>query len=182
MKSFPFGLILAHNERTFEGRSSEPQQAIIMAVRDAAEYVQAMDNGVTLSTRAVASANSGRLKRERPGSSFVEVNVDGAWSRRGTEEGVAGAGIVLRDEWGWFIAVRNAFHQHGHYGVSVKCRGWSLACSRGGLEFAKYLGMRKVVIEGDSQQVVEILKHEMESPALLEVIVEDVRRIDGKTV
>lgn len=105
------------------------------------------------------------------------MSMHGAWSRRGTEEGVAGAGIVLRDEWGWFIAARNAFHQHGHYGVSVKCRGWSLACSRGDLEFAKYLGMRKVVIEGDSQQVVVILKLEMESPAVLEVIVEDVRRM-----
>lgn len=55
--------------------------------------------------------------------------------------------------------------------LSAEAGAW-----RAGLEFAKFLGLRRVIIEGDSHQVVKILKNELQCPAVLEVIVEDVKR------
>lgn len=93
----------------------------------------------------------------------VKINFDGA--RVDRDEGPkAGAGVVIRNEIGRFVA---AYAMNLGAVPSAVCAK-ALAC-RSALVFAFELGLNSIIVEGDSQQMVQIFGNKRSCPMELEV-------------
>lgn len=137
----------------------------------AAEFIGANGNG----EERVVQNGQRRLDEDSkwsfPARGRVKINFDGA--RVDRDEGPkAGAGVVIRNEIGRFVA---ACAMNLGAVLSAVCAK-ALAC-RGALVFASELGLNSVIVEGDSQQMVQILGNKRSCPTGLDVVVEDIWRL-----
>lgn len=73
---------------------------------------------------------------------------------------------------GNFVAARSVHLGSVGSDLCAEALTWQAA-----LDFAVYLGLGPITMEGDSQQVVKIIQGEVVCPSDIEVIEEDVRRL-----
>jgi ribonuclease HI len=90
-------------------------------------------------------------KWQRPERDWIKMNWDAALTH---EEGKVGLGIVARDESGSVVVALCCFRPGSIDSTFVEALGaWKMA------EFCARLGYSKVVIEGDSLEVINALSH-----------------------
>ncbi|KAF7149489.1 hypothetical protein RHSIM_Rhsim02G0067500 [Rhododendron simsii] len=111
------------NEVLFNGADPDPSQMVVVAVKE--------------------KSMCGKLK----------FNVDGAWVSRSNGLAKAGAGIVVRDSNGSFVAARSLNLGVVGSPLCAEAMAW-----RAMLDFAILLGLDSLVMEGDSQQLVRRIR------------------------
>lgn len=104
----------SRNAALFNGDVPDPRQAVVMAAKDTAEYVQVM--GIDGDSKQQNGSRSWEMVTswKRPMRGILKVNVDGAWENNSNGEPRAGAGMVVRDSEGNFVAARSI--NLGHVG------------------------------------------------------------------
>lgn len=92
------------NNMVFNGVRTEPQEAILMAVKDATEFISVTAIEEVGMVRESTGRVEGPVRWIPPAHGGMKVNVDGAWVFWSTGGGIAGAGMVIRGSMGSFVA------------------------------------------------------------------------------
>ncbi|XP_058210163.1 uncharacterized protein LOC131322745 isoform X3 [Rhododendron vialii] len=106
------------------------------------------------------------------GLAFLKLNVDGEWKTVANAGEVAGAGMVVQNSNGDFVAARACHLGRADLALSAEALAWRQA-----MEFAVALGLDSLIIEADSLQLVRLVEQYRMGPAGVDVIVEDIRRM-----
>lgn len=151
----------------FSGNAVDPKKAVYMAVNEAKEFIEANRDDSS------GMPNPGNLiaQWKPPPTGKLKVNVDGALMVGGTAEKMGAAGIVIKNYLGYFVAARSIRLGVAESTLCAEALAW-----RAALECAQVLGLQSIMIEGDSNQLVQILGNKVSCPIGIEVIVEDSRR------
>ena len=102
-----------------------------------------------------------------PPVNFVKVNLDGAIF---PEENKSGVGVVDRDDKGLVLGSCTKHLAQPYSAVEVEAMAAATA-----LEFASKLGVRRVILEGDSLVVMKALHEDEQSLSPTGLLLEDVR-------
>lgn len=89
-----------------------------------------------------------------------------------TEEALVWFGLVLRDSRRRFVAARNTPLE----GITDPLIAEAIAAHEG-LIFASFLEVENLLVEGDSLNLIHMIKREVNVDSSVEVIVEDIRRM-----
>lgn len=163
------------NEVLFNGADPNPSQMVVVAVKEAEEFILAMREQIQEPRQP--RVGSGELAQcwQKPSCGKLKFNVDGAWVSRSyglaEAEAEAGAGIVVRDSNGSFVAARSLNLGVVGSPLCAEALAW-----RAAFDFAGLLGLGSLVMEGDSQLLVRCIRGEIACPTEVEVVVEDIRR------
>jgi hypothetical protein len=138
---------LRRNSVIFGGDFLSPSALITHAKAQISEYQKA-EEGRRLTH--VHRARPRCVKWERPKEGFVKLNWDAAINRRSNR---MGAGVIARDETGMVVAALSASRPSITDPATAEAIvAWMMA------DFCCKLGFRRVVLEGDSMEVVTALK------------------------
>jgi hypothetical protein len=138
---------LRRNSVIFGGDFLSPSALITHAKAQISEYQKA-EEGRRLTH--VHRARPRCVKWERPKEGFVKLNWDAAINRRSKR---MGAGVIARDETGMVVAALSASRPSITDPATAEAIvAWMMA------DFCCKLGFRRVVLEGDSMEVVTALK------------------------
>lgn len=117
----------------------------------------------------VGDAGQVQERWQRPWLGAVKVNVDGSW-KMGSSKG--GYGIIVMGDTGCFVAAA--------MGVSLGCSSPTVAeamALRRGMQLGLHLGLTSVVMESDSQSIINILNGQIEVSQDVRVVLNDVRAL-----
>ncbi|KAI8546648.1 hypothetical protein RHMOL_Rhmol07G0135800 [Rhododendron molle] len=81
---------------------------------------------------------------------WFKINFDGGLDNQSKSSGV---GIIIRDEFGIFRAARAI-----HYGNLMSPVVIEALAARDGLLFGREVGLRYIQLEGDSQQIINLIQ------------------------
>ncbi|KAF7154826.1 hypothetical protein RHSIM_Rhsim01G0175900 [Rhododendron simsii] len=140
------------NEVLFNGANSNLSQMVVVAIKEAEEFILAMreQNPEPRQPRM----GSGELAPcwQKPTCGKLKFNVDGAWVSRSDELAKAGAGMVVRDSNGSFVAARSLNLGVVGSPLCAEAMAWRVA-----FDFVVLLGLDSLIMEGDSQQLVAVI-------------------------
>ena len=124
---------------------------------------------VANSLAAKAKEATKQIRWARPAKGVIKLNVDASYH---VDEGAGATGAVLQDSAGAFIAASCSFRQYAMDVPSIK----ALALLEG-LRLAEYLGIYALVVESDSQEIVQAMKDPSEYRASAAVLTDDCRQV-----
>ncbi|KAG5562464.1 hypothetical protein RHGRI_005257 [Rhododendron griersonianum] len=139
------------NEVLFNGVDPDPSQMVVVAVKEAEEFILAIREQIPKPRQL--RMGSGELAQcwQKPACGKLKFNVDGAWVSR--SNGLAEAGIVVRDSNGSFVVAHSLNLGVVGSPLCAEAMAW-----RAAFDFAVLLGLDSLVMEGDSQQLVRCIR------------------------
>ncbi|KAI8554304.1 hypothetical protein RHMOL_Rhmol05G0088400 [Rhododendron molle] len=162
------------NAAVFNDKTWRPDEACTAAIREATEFLVANEGGRRPVGAGRVAAAEVQIQWRRPMNGWVKINFDGGLDSQMKSSGI---GIIIRDSCGRFQAAR-AIH-FGHLMEPVIIEAMA---ARESLIFAQKLGMQKVHIEGDSQQVVNMIQRIGDFITSVGVLIVDVNRLKQEFV
>ncbi|KAH7836340.1 hypothetical protein Vadar_000082 [Vaccinium darrowii] len=144
------GIPLPRNDMVFNSKKWEPDVACRLAVSNAVDFLEASAEKVQDSTGTPSSCFESAHRWEKPCHGWFKINFDGGLDHR---KKVGGLGIVIRDYNGNFRAARAI-----HIRNCMEPLGIEAMAARESLIFALELGLQRIILEGDCQQVVKLIQ------------------------
>ncbi|XP_058213473.1 uncharacterized protein LOC131325298 [Rhododendron vialii] len=157
------------NDEVFNSKGWRPDVACRSAVLEATEFLEA---------NRELNVSRGRLQAlpaehyniwEKPMRGWFKINFDGGLDNRSKSSGV---GIIIRDEFGIFRAARAIYYGNLMSPVVIEA-----LAARDGLLFAREMGLRYIQLEGDSQQIINLIQKKEDSNIEVGVIIADVNKL-----
>ncbi|KAK9266575.1 hypothetical protein L1049_021625 [Liquidambar formosana] len=157
---------IARNEKIFNGIQRSSTEVIRWASLFLGEFRAA---------RYISEARSREPRRpgiwRPPIRNIYKLNVDGALS---LDKSITGIGVVARDHEGEVVAAMGQNFQGNLEPKHVEALAFQCA-----LHFARDIGLRKIIVEGDNLEVVQGILNVVEDCSSLGLIFEDIREDSG---
>lgn len=154
------------NDLVFNGIKTRPDIACRLAFLDAEYYVNAMEGP----RRGSIEERSVRVQEQTcwqyPQEGWVKINFDAGLDRHNR---CGGVGVVICDSTGRFRAARSVHTPN----LVDSLLGEALA-ARESYKFAEELVFERIVFEGDSKQVIQLIHRQTEEHNKLAVVLADI--------
>ncbi|XP_058217237.1 uncharacterized protein LOC131328293 [Rhododendron vialii] len=139
------------NDLVFNDKTWRPDMACNEAMRDASDFLATNGRLEGSKNDQISQPPGSQLTWQQLESGWIKINFDGGVDVRGKKSGL---GLVARDENGAFRATRAV--NIGNLVHPLVAEG--MPAAREGLLFTQELGFTRIQLEGDSQQIVNLIQ------------------------